>query len=149
MGLRICVEAALISHNKMTIHLAFELQQSPTRPTTTGLSEIAISNFSSCRLGGREQIRSSRRGWCWIQRYDRSFFRPSLLGGSPLLGSVPWWNALLGSVPATVGSHARRDVQVKWREKKENGGSGGKTQQSASSTVKKNSYHSRHPFPCR
>ena len=39
----------------MTIHLAFELHHSPTRPTATGQNEIAINNFPVAALGDEKR----------------------------------------------------------------------------------------------
>ena len=129
-GLRIRVVAALVLPQS-TIHLAFEFQTSPTRPTTAGQNEIATA-ISQLPPGG-ENRKVSRRGWCWSQRCDRSFVRPGLLGG----GTSSWVQSR-----SSRRHPARCDVHKSRGERRESGGSGGKT------TTHSNQPRLKHlPFP--
>src|SRR5210317_2459312 len=84
IGLQIRVVAAL-GPPQSTIHLAFELHQSPTRPTTTGLHENARWQFLQLSPRATRKEKVPRCGCCRVQRY-RSFVRPGLLGG----GTSSW-----------------------------------------------------------
>ena len=91
--------------------------------------------FPSCRLG-RTIEKVSRRGWCWIQRCDRSFLHQSLLGreghirDGPSNRSDGWPRCQCQSRGAS-----------QWK-RRESGGSGGKTTTHSNQPIRKHL-----PFP--
>jgi len=90
----------------------------PTVPHTTDdnwPNETAISSFPVVAWGKTEKV--SRRGWCWFQRYDRSFLRQSLLGRKAISAMVQF---RLDGWP-----HAHLVGGRKSMERRESGGSGG------------------------
>ena len=123
IGLQIRVVAAL-GPPQSTIHLAFELHQSPTRPTTTGLHENARWQF--LQLSPRA-TRKRKGSTAWL------LSSPAL----PLLRSsrLAWGrDLLLGPVQVEPSaSRPLRRPQVKGR-RRESGGSGGKRTKTAQST---------------
>src|SRR5210317_2581470 len=131
IGLQIRVVAAL-GPPQSTIHLAFELHQSPTRPTTTGLHENARWQFLQLSPRATRKEKVPRCGCCRVQRY-RSFVRPGLLGG----GTSSWVQSR-----SSRRHPARCDVHKARGERRESGGSGGET------TTHSNHPRSKHlPFP--
>src|SRR5210317_1788906 len=108
IGLQIRVVAAL-GPPQSTIHLAFELHQSPTRPTTTGLHENA--RWQSLQLSPRA-TRKRKGSTAWL------LSSPAL----PLLRSsrLAWGrDLLLGPVQVELSaSRPLRRPQVKGRKKR-------------------------------
>src|SRR6056300_912632 len=130
IGLQIRVVAAL-GPPQSTIHLAFELHQSPTRPTTTGLHENARWQF--LQLSPRAKKKKRFHG---VAAVESSATAPSFvqacLGEGPPRGSSP--GRAVGIPPVATSTSQGEKKRKRWER--------WKTNKNSTINRDRNTYHS-------